>query len=511
MAPVEPPYTNAELDAIEGDVKSCHMRLSVRMATHLKLTIENWPKAITMSAQMLCLNPGVAQEGARAFRELLRSRLLNPNSATKYEQYWTNNAQLMHELDLFCDAAPPCLLHHCRGRFATCFRFLARKFLAGPDDVTACESAHAQWKWFENNCRGISFPLLNACIKLQTYLRLNGNLPELEQLQPWIDAERRTMREEYMQIVADGVVQGQRVHALYAERFNITPMVVNLLTLVHAPITAVVEDYHFHWGQYLRFLFESSSFYCFTNVDSRRVLFVGESKAFAGRAAIGEGEGVGRALAVAWFEVAERTPDGIRARPCALNGASLVLTTASLAEIACAAGYNPPVAPNASARDVEIQHNRAFLSHDIVLYRQFKRSDDERAPWEHILSDEIGIEPYFFDERHEAWEDYSIMALSRYVQVRDGLTEDQHKRVFDRCRKAHLLAAIGGGALPAMAAAPAAPPPDPAPAAPPPAPAAAPAVAAPAVAGGARGRGRGGCGVGARGRAGIARGRRGRG
>ena len=117
-----------------------------------------------------------------------------------------------------------------------------------------------------------------------------------------------------------------------------------------------------------------------------------------------------------------------------------------------------------------------FLSHDLTSFGHSERETAADNPWCFRLSSPVDAEDDFFSNRHPALADYTRLALARYLQRRDGLTDDQRNKA-SQLNKPELLAAIDGPP-PAAAAAPVAP--------------VAPAAVAPvaiAAVGAARGRG----------------------
>ena len=149
-----------------------HERISTGMVGHLKLTADNIARSTWLSARMLHKDPKIAQIGAREFQNHLVR--LRPQNATPYDQAWLGNDRLMSELGLFCVRHDPCVLWHGRGRYSTCFMFLACRFLNCEDSVMSAEGVHARWKWVCHVRRRISLPVLNAILKLTVYLEIYG-------------------------------------------------------------------------------------------------------------------------------------------------------------------------------------------------------------------------------------------------------------------------------------------------------------------------------------------------
>ena len=163
--------------------------------------------------------------------------------------------------------------------------------------------------------------------------------------------------------------------------------------------------------------------------------------------------------------------EGKRVTPVAGGGAALQLVPCTLAQVSKASGYYPALAHDATARDEELLHEAAFLSHDLLVYERRPvepTQNNLEGSWDFILSDAKLAEDSYIEDTPLA--DCVKMALARQLQLRDGLTNEQRNRI-SVLEKAVLLAQIAGGAGPALAPAPA--------------------VAAPAVPGRRGGRGRG--------------------
>ena len=146
-------------------------------------------------------------------------------------------------------------------------------------------------------------------------------------------------------------------------------------------------------------------------------------------------EALGRPLSIVWYEAAadddpaqamcELGPDEVVLHPCAGDQPELTLLDASIAELSLAAGYYPPVAPDASAREVELDHEAHFLDHNVHVfqYRRFPVGNGTTVgKWSLIVQEDSGedVEHRHFAE--EALANLTKMALARALQVRDGLT-----------------------------------------------------------------------------------------
>ena len=171
---------------------------------------------------MLSKDPVVAQAGANEFRRHLLK--LREGQQSSYEAAFLNDEVKMLQLEQFASVHPPSLLWRNKGAYSELFHFLAVRFLGAPDSVLECEGIHAKWKWIEHGRRGMKFKLLNAILKLMTYMHLNGGTPPPEELIQHVVDSRRASEMQYQALVANGeIAPGLRRDWLYRERFNLRP------------------------------------------------------------------------------------------------------------------------------------------------------------------------------------------------------------------------------------------------------------------------------------------------
>ena len=118
-----------------------HTRVSVRMATHLALTLDNLVKRPSwLSAGMLVHNAYKAQEAARVWQaQLLHASM---TSATPYEKAWLTDAAKMDELGNFCDRPEPCVVWRGQGAYSNMCAFLLHRFGGVDDSVISAEAVY---------------------------------------------------------------------------------------------------------------------------------------------------------------------------------------------------------------------------------------------------------------------------------------------------------------------------------------------------------------------------------
>ena len=81
---------------------------------------------------------------------------------------------------------------------------MALRFLLAPDQVLGCERAHAKWNWMRHGKRNLRLPLLNASLKLTTYLEANGlQFPSHEDLGEFLTREAAAFRVAVAEVEAD--------------------------------------------------------------------------------------------------------------------------------------------------------------------------------------------------------------------------------------------------------------------------------------------------------------------
>ena len=66
----------------------------------------------------------------------------------------------------------------------------------------------------------------------------------------------------------------------------------------------------------------------------------------------------------------------------------LKVYTRTVAELSVAIGYHPASGADTTARDIEIMHENAWLSHDLVRYTTHRVGTSEQ-PWSFVLSNPV--------------------------------------------------------------------------------------------------------------------------
>ena len=85
-----------------------------------------------------------------------------------------------------------------------------RRFLSNPDSVLRCEGMHARWKWIETGRAALKFKMLNAILKLQSWLHNNNDaFPDAAELIPFIREAQAERVYRVEQLRAEGLPNGQ--------------------------------------------------------------------------------------------------------------------------------------------------------------------------------------------------------------------------------------------------------------------------------------------------------------
>ncbi len=255
--------------------------------------------------RLLSKDPYIAKEAAN----LLLDRLvtLRPGQATPFEAAMLADDRLMRDISTIANDPSPACIWRKRGRTAHLFRFLASRFIGAPDSVGACESIHAQWKWLEINRHNIKFKLLNALLRLRTYVTSYGSFPPFEDLRCHIDALESFDTTLYQSIRDGGQVAPSLVRDTpYLERFNLRG---EDLDLIHGGSVddsdedvSDVKNVDVAWGNYVRFLLAPHNVYCLTALQRQTFFYVAENKSVAYRDAPKQGETIGRPISLIWLE-----------------------------------------------------------------------------------------------------------------------------------------------------------------------------------------------------------------
>ena len=153
-------------------LKELHLRLVSKCTSHLALVLANVARSTWTAGAILHRDPGLARTAALELLRHLDS--VAPASRSNFETHLANADNLHNELVAFANREPAVCVWQGGGAFKELFKFLALRFLLAPDQVLDCERAHARWNWMCNGKRNLRLPLLNASLKLTTYLEANG-------------------------------------------------------------------------------------------------------------------------------------------------------------------------------------------------------------------------------------------------------------------------------------------------------------------------------------------------
>ena len=472
-----------------------HRRVSTRAATHLQLTAANILNTQWLAQELLSRHAPKAQASARTLVRHLTTT--PPTKYTPFERELVQEEQLWSELVDFSNTPRALLLWRGRGRFANLFRFLASRFLVGPDHVLDCERLHARWKWISDNKRGIRLPLLNAWLKLTCFLESHDwEFPDDRELEEHLADAHRQLRQMYGEVAdADEVARGWRHAFMFRERFNLEDDAQNLI--VEPAAKAPSRDtFDKMWGTYVRQLFVPGRFYSFQKWPHTFIL-VTENKVKAGRDARFHDEALGRDLALAFFRHDEADPVGlVRRVDQTFAGLKSVLVTA--AALLLHIGEVLPPLPVRTAQEQEAHLEERFGNLVVEQWDSVLETASDEVHV-HNLSNPQDFEDVLFEET--PLDNLTSMALARFLERSTGADRrrEQRNKVTDLMAQVaalrgvpapvprRLLRARGRGRGAPLLPAPAAP------GAPlPPVPPAPPAPPAPAAPGrGRRGRGRG--------------------
>ena len=450
---VVPDTTNEEADAMVPVCNSLHELVATRMAAHQKLTASTMERSYWVAAKMLSKNPTIAKEGANSFHDYLIR--LRHNQMTLFERHFSEDDVLMNELAGFKDLPEASCLWHTGPTFSNLYMFLCARFLAAPDHVVDCEGTHAKWQWITLVKRGIKFRLLNAILKIKSWLDFYGHLPAAEELREHYQSVVETERAQLQAVLADpNIARGLRYDMVYNERFNLDPGALRLVRERIEHQRDVPQTPTTQWGMYVRFLFESNHIYAFQALGPDLFLYVAENKSVPNRDAPAFGAAEGRHLTIAWFELSPEQGDGYdgyqKVIPCTGDNGLLELTNCTIAEVSRAAGYYPVVPLNATERDIEVIHETHLLDHQVVVFdaerQTYTTGGDWGASWCFLVRNgPEDIEEHTFDKRDLAG--LTKMALARRIQLRDNLTNDQRNALWP-FRKDLLTRMVAGDAAP---------------------------------------------------------------
>ena len=169
-----------------------HRSISDQAAAHLNLLLDNTYRTPWLAAKLLSQDKALARDSAAALMRHMAST--RPENRTAFEQYMFDREDLWWCLEHFSKREPAVLLWHDHGRYESLFKFLAPRFLLGPDHVLDAERVHARWQWICDQKRNYRLQTLNADLRLMHYLENNQGFPSHSELLPNLHAERMEHR-----------------------------------------------------------------------------------------------------------------------------------------------------------------------------------------------------------------------------------------------------------------------------------------------------------------------------
>ena len=391
-----------------------HRFVADKASSHLTLTQDNIFGTPWLSARLLSTRTAEAQECARTLARHLAETA--PGARTRFENHLFETDELWTELVDFGNARPPVPLWKGRGHFQNLFRFLAPRFLAAPDHVLDCERQHARWQWVCAAKRGLKMPGLNAFLRCTSYLEKHGGeFPPDEALAEHLEASRAQLRWDSLEAnEASDVAPGWRQEMVWAERFNLRSQDHELLEGAGPQVPPEPQDTSFaaRWRNYIRNILRRGSWYSFASCPEV-FFYVSENKIVAGRRSRGEGEAVGRSLAVVFFEPLGAGQDIVRRVDREHHAMTPKLLT--IAELMTNCGIRVPLDASKTAAENEMALEEAFASEDL---RRFTGHLETSADEVHVytLSDDVPAEAAFLEQ--EPFETLTKMALARLLELR---------------------------------------------------------------------------------------------
>ena len=380
-----------------------HRYISDRASSHLRLVLGNIAQTPWLASSLLSSDASVAQAAAQA---LLRHLASSPDRSP-FETVLFDDPALYQSLVDFAYARPAVLLWHGRGHFQDLFRFLAARFLAGPDHVLDCERIHARWQWITQFKRGLKLHSLNALLKMYCYLEQhNEEFPPHEHLAEHLEVANRAMRD--MRAEAEWVAEGWRVEAGFRERLNLNPE--NHALVYPAPrAEPQPSSYEHTWGTYCRTVLVRGHWYHWAEYP-RVYFYVVENKVLAGRAKRAPQAALGRDLVITFFEpvgqnlVKRVDPDS----------AGKLLSVAELVDNIVA-----PFAqdPNRTDRELEILLEDRFSTLDLRRFQGILETEAEDIQTYTLYSEE-SAEDIFFD--NSRLQDLTKIAIARRLERATG-------------------------------------------------------------------------------------------
>ena len=223
-----------------------HRQVTDAASAHLNLLADNTFRTPWMAAKLLSKDKHVAKGAAQSL--LLHIATTRPGNRTAFEEHLVNTTKLWEDIEGFSKEDPPIVLWHGLGKYEVLFKFLAPRFLLGPDHVLDCERIHARWKRMCEVKKALQMHNLNASLRLIYYLENNLTFPSSEILMPHLLSEAAQQRLD-MQALQDGdidVALGWRLIGTPCTAECILPdadiVVVVVMVVVMVVVVAVVVE-----------------------------------------------------------------------------------------------------------------------------------------------------------------------------------------------------------------------------------------------------------------------------
>ena len=331
-----------------------------------------------------------------------------PDERTPFEKHLADEDALRGELQEFATRDVAVCVWQGAGAFRRLFKFLATRFLLAPDHVLDCERMHARWNWLNDQKRGMQLPLMNAWLRLRSYLEQHAmEFPCHRDLLPHLVREAAAMRVAHAEVVArEDIAPGYRRGFAMLERFNLR--VADLAAVVDGGrggggVVHVRTDFEGTGSVYLRNTFMPRRFYHAPTLGRGRCWFyVLENKVLPGREARHATDAQTRPLVVCFFEQAASAADEVVVQRTDRQGSGMVAKTLTPAELALHLGFVVAGGGDRSALEVESLVERAWMeaprlcythSHvaaagDLHTYQLKEPMDAEDAFWQSVPAPE---------------------------------------------------------------------------------------------------------------------------
>ena len=186
-----------------------HKTCSEQAAAHLNLVGDNTYRTPWLAAKLLSTEKVLARDAAAALVKHLVT--IRPGNRSPFEQHLFEHSDLWANLEAFSQADPPTLLWHQQGKYESLFRFLAPRFLLGPDHVLDAERVHARWQWLCIQKRALKLHTLNGTLRLMHHLEHQQALPCDEDIAKFLEAERLEHKVSLEAIEEADVARGWRL------------------------------------------------------------------------------------------------------------------------------------------------------------------------------------------------------------------------------------------------------------------------------------------------------------